>query len=54
MTQLIAVVAVFAWTAVVSVVSLKLIDMMIGLRVSPDDETQGLDQVLHEETGYNF
>jgi len=54
MTQVIAVVAVFAWTAVVSVVSLKLIDKVVGLRVSQDDETQGLDQVLHEETGYNF
>ena len=53
-TQLIAVVAVGAWTGVVSLIALKVVDMMVGLRVEPDDETQGLDVVLHEETGYNF
>jgi len=25
---------------------------LIGLRVTSDQEVQGLDQVLHEETGY--
>ena len=53
-TQLIAVITVGAWTGVISLISLKLIDMTMGLRVNSDDETQGLDVVMHEETGYNF
>jgi len=48
------VVAVGIWTAVITLISLKLIEKFVGLRVSSDDETQGLDVVLHEETGYNF
>jgi Amt family ammonium transporter len=31
---------------------LKGLDKLIGLRVTPDEEVQGLDTVLHEETGY--
>jgi Amt family ammonium transporter len=54
MTQLVAILAVGAWTAVISLISLKLVDITIGLRVNADDETQGLDVVMHEETGYNF
>ena len=54
MTQLVAVIAVAAWTGIISLIALKLVDMTIGLRVSQDDETQGLDVVMHEETGYNF
>jgi len=33
---------------------LKLVDMVIGLRVSPEQETQGLDVTLHGEEGYNW
>jgi len=33
---------------------LKLIDLVIGLRVDEDQETEGLDIVLHEERGYNL
>jgi Amt family ammonium transporter len=39
---------------VLSWLILKLVDAVIGLRVTPDEETQGLDQVLHDETGYNL
>ena len=46
--------ATFIWCAVLTWVILKLIDVMIGLRVTPDEETQGLDIVLHDETGYNL
>ena len=52
--QLIGVVSVFIWTVVVSFIILKLIDLLLGLRVSPDEETQGLDQTQHEESGYNL
>jgi Amt family ammonium transporter len=40
------------WTAVVSFVVLKLIDLAIGLRVDEEQETEGLDLVLHNERGY--
>lgn len=50
--QVLGVVATFAFTAVVSWVLYKLVDKVIGLRVSSDEETEGLDIVLHEERGY--
>ncbi|MBM2829821.1 MAG: ammonium transporter [Gammaproteobacteria bacterium] len=54
MTQLIGVVATIVWCGVISFVLLKLLDMTLGLRVSADDETEGLDLVLHNERGYNL
>lgn len=52
--QAIAVLAVLAWTAVASYIILKVLDGVLGLRVSPDEETQGLDITQHEEVGYNL
>ena len=46
--------ATFGYTAVVSWVLLKLVDALLGLRVSEDQETEGLDIVLHEERGYDI
>ncbi|MGY6274739.1 ammonium transporter [Methylomonas sp. MgM2] len=51
--QVIAVAATAAWSALFSYLILKLIKGLIGLRVTEDEEVQGLDIVLHEETGYN-
>ena len=48
------VVAVFVYTLVVSFLLLKLVDVLIGLRVGDDEETQGLDLVLHDERGYDL
>ena len=42
------------WSGIASVVILKLIDVVIGLRVSAEEESQGLDLSLHGETGYNM
>jgi len=53
-TQLIGVVATIVWCGVFSFIILKLIDMTIGLRVSEDEETEGLDLVLHNERGYSL
>jgi Amt family ammonium transporter len=50
--QALAVAVTLCWSALFSYLILKLIDWVIGLRVSHDEEIQGLDQVLHEETGY--
>ncbi len=52
--QLIGVIATIVWCAVGSFIILKILDATIGLRVEVDDETMGLDVVLHEETGYNM
>ena len=52
--QAIGVGATFAYTLVASFVILKLVDMLVGLRVSDDEETQGLDLVLHDERGYDL
>ena len=38
------------WCAIATAVILKLIDLTIGLRVSEEDERQGLDQSLHGES----
>jgi Amt family ammonium transporter len=52
--QVVASVVVLAFSFVVSFVIAKVIDMTVGLRVSPDQELAGLDQVLHNETGYSY
>jgi len=54
LTQLMGIGATILWSGLISFVALKLLDATLGLRVTPDEETQGLDVVLHEETGYNM
>ena len=50
--QALAIVVTGAWSGLFSYLILKGLDKWIGLRVSQDEEVQGLDTVLHEETGY--
>ena len=52
--QATGVLATFAYTAVVTWVILKLVDAMVGLRVNDEEETMGLDLVLHDERGYDL
>jgi ammonium transporter, Amt family len=52
--QAIGVVATIVWCGVITFVVLKVLDKLIGLRVSTDEETEGLDLVLHNESGYNI
>ncbi|HEY9036389.1 MAG TPA: ammonium transporter [Pseudomonadales bacterium] len=52
--QLIGIVATMAYTAIVTWVLLKLIDIVVGLRVTAEEETEGLDIVLHNESGYDI
>jgi Amt family ammonium transporter len=42
--------AVFVYCAIVTFIILKVIDMIVGLRVSPEVEVEGLDINLHGET----
>ena len=51
--QIVSSVAVLAFSFVVSFVIAKAIEATIGLRVDPETEDIGLDQVLHAETAYN-
>lgn len=48
------VVVTILWSGTVSVVALKAIDKIIGLRVSEDVEVSGLDLALHDEQGYSL
>ena len=50
--QLIGILSVLVWTAVISYGILKLVDKLIGLRVTEEEETEGLDISQHEERGY--
>jgi len=52
--QAIGVASTFAYTVVATLVILKLVDMVIGLRVDSDQETEGLDLSLHDERGYDL
>jgi Amt family ammonium transporter len=51
-TQLIAVLAVAAYAALVTWVLLKVIDVVVGVRVSQDEEQRGLDKTQHGEVAY--
>ncbi|MDL5598792.1 ammonium transporter [Bacillus subtilis] len=42
------------YTAVVTFVILKVLDLVIGLRVNEEEETVGLDLAQHNERGYNL
>ena len=53
-TQVIGIGAVAVWSAVLTFVLLKLVDAVAGLRVAGEEETEGLDTVLHNEKGYNL
>ena len=48
-----AVVTTLIWSGVVSVVAYKLVDMVLGLRVSEEEEREGLDISSHGESAYN-
>jgi Amt family ammonium transporter len=52
--NIIGVVAAAAYSVTVTFVILKVIDATIGLRVSKDEETEGLDTNLHGEEGYHM
>ena len=52
--QLIGVVFTIVYCGVLSFILLKIVDAIVGLRVSQDEETEGLDISLHDERGYNY
>jgi len=52
-TQAIGVVVTLVWSGVVSFVAYKIVDMLVGLRVSEDREREGLDVTEHGESAYH-
>ena len=52
-SQLWGVGTVVVWSAVVSIVAYKLVDIVIGLRVPEDEEREGLDLTSHGESAYH-
>ncbi|MBT9494871.1 MAG: ammonium transporter, partial [Paucibacter sp.] len=52
-TQAKAVGVTVIWSAVVSLVAFKLVDLVIGLRVTEEEEREGLDISSHGETAYH-
>jgi Amt family ammonium transporter len=52
--QLVGIAATIIYCFIVSIIILKVVDGMVGLRVTQDEETEGLDLILHDEAGYNL
>ncbi len=52
--QATGVIATIVYTAIGTWVILKIVDALVGLRVDDEQETQGLDLVLHDERGYDL
>jgi Amt family ammonium transporter len=54
LVQIIGVLVIAAWSGVITWGLLKLADAVAGMRVSHEEENEGLDTVLHNEKGYNL
>jgi Amt family ammonium transporter len=48
-----AVLTTIVWSAIVSVIAYKLVDLVIGLRVPEEQEREGLDITSHGESAYH-
>jgi Amt family ammonium transporter len=46
------VLATLVWAGLMTWIILKVVDALVGVRVTADQETEGLDTVLHGEAGY--
>lgn len=51
--QLLSIGITILWTAIVAFIGFKLADIMVGLRVSEEQEREGLDVISHGENAYN-
>jgi ammonium transporter, Amt family len=54
LVQLWGVLATAVWSGVLTWILLKLTQALVGMRVDPEDETEGLDTALHNEKGYDL
>jgi Amt family ammonium transporter len=42
------------WTAVVAFIAFKIADLIVGLRVTEEEEREGLDTTYHGESAYKY
>ena len=52
--QALSVIAAWAYSFILTLIILKVLDATMGLRVSEEDESTGLDLALHGESGYSL
>jgi len=52
--QFVSVIASMVFAFVMTVILLKLVDLLVGLRITAEEEERGMDVTLHNETGYSF
>lgn len=53
-TQVVAVGVTILWCGIISYILFKVVDLLIGLRVSEESEREGLDTTEHGERAYNY
>jgi Amt family ammonium transporter len=54
LVQLTGVLATALWSGVLTWILLKVTIALVGMRVDPEEETEGLDTALHNEKGYDL
>ena len=52
--QAVSVVATMAFAFVMTLLILKVVDLLVGVRIPREEEEKGMDLVLHNETGYSL
>ena len=52
-TQILAVLVTIAWSGIGSIILYKIVDLIVGLRVSKESESEGLDLSSHGEAAYH-
>jgi len=52
--QIEAVAITIVWSAVVAFIAFKIVDMTMGLRVTEEEEREGLDLTAHGESAYHY
>jgi Amt family ammonium transporter len=52
--QVMAVIITLLWSGIGSAILFKIVDVLVGLRVRPDEEREGLDITDHGERAYNM
>jgi Amt family ammonium transporter len=53
-SQLWGVGTVIVWSGVASFICYKIVDILVGLRVTEDEEREGLDIASHGESAYHY
>jgi Amt family ammonium transporter len=52
--QFVSVIVTMAFAFVMTLIILKVIDLAVGLRISPEEEERGMDITLHDEAAYSL